>query len=284
MAERRDADSGWAAWRVGLHVACRQRTLVLLTVFAVAGERALTIGMHLAGSAPAVLGEAALDQGLRWLEQPSRLVSLLPFGGMEGYLLAATAAFLLGLFVLVGVVGLLRDLLLRGGYRAEFVLARGWRYCGPMIAFKLPLYLGTGLAYLLVLGAVPLRQPDGGWSWRGLAVAGLLCTLIFFGAQIYLSLGAKVIVAEEVRTPGPVYRRIGELARPHLGPVLRFYAVRLLVLAAVLAGSALAWRASLPVGARVAGSIVLLGWATLLLKAATFSFYLRLAGRPAAIG
>jgi hypothetical protein len=258
--------------------------LVLLAVFAVACERALTIGMDLAGSDLTPLGEAALDQGLRWLEQPSWMASLQPFGGMEGYLLAATAAFLLGLFVLVGVVGLLRDLLLRGGYRAKFVLARGWRYCGPMIAFKLPLYLGTGLGYLLVLGAVPLRQPDGGWSWRGLAVAGLLCAGVFFVAQIVLSLGAKVIVAEEVRAPGPVYRRIRELTRLRFGRVLRFYAVRLLVLAAVLVGSALAWRAPLPVEVRVAGSIALLGWATLLLKAATFSFYLRLAGRPAAIG
>lgn len=283
MAERGAGDE-WVAWRVGLHVACRQHALVLLAVFAVACERALTIGMDLAGSDLTPLGEAALDQGLRWLEQPSWMASLQPFGGMEGYLLAATAAFLLGLFVLVGVVGLLRDLLLRGGYRAKFVLARGWRYCGPMIAFKLPLYLGTGLGYLLVLGAVPLRQPDGGWSWRGLAVAGLLCAGVFFVAQIVLSLGAKVIVAEEVRAPGPVYRRIRELTRLRFGRVLRFYAVRLLVLAAVLVGSALAWRAPLPVEVRVAGSIALLGWATLLLKAATFSFYLRLAGRPAAIG
>ncbi|MDG4584379.1 MAG: hypothetical protein P9E67_09905 [Candidatus Competibacter sp.] len=284
MAERREADGGWTPWRAGLRVACRQRALVLLTVFAVACERALTLGMHLAGSGPAALGEAALDQGLRWLEQPSRMASLPPFGGMEGYLLVATAAFLLGLFVLVGVVGLLRDLLLRGDYRAEYVLARGWRYCGPMIAFKLPLYLGVGLAYLLVLGAVPLRQPDGGWSWSGLAIGGLLCALMFFGAQIVLSLGAKIIVAEEVRAPGRVYRRIGELAHPHLGGVLRFYVARLLVLAAALAGSALVWRAPLPVGARVVGSIVLLGWATVLLKAATFGFYLRLAGRPAATG
>lgn len=284
MAERWDADSGWAAWRAGLRVACRQRALVLLTVFAVACERALTIGIDLAGSDPAALGEAALDQGLRWLEQPSRRVALLPFGGMEGYLLVATAAFLLGLFVLVGVVGLLRDLLLRGHYHAEYVLARGWRYCGPMIAFKLPLYLGVGLGYLLVLGAAPLRQPDGGWSWSGLATDGLLCTLIFFGAQIVLSLGAKIIVAEEVRAPGRVYRRIGALARPYLGRVLRFYAARLLVLLMTLAGSALAWRAPLPVGVRVVGSIALLGWATLLLKAATFSFYLRLAGRPVATG
>lgn len=283
MAERGAGDE-WAAWRAGLHVAFRQHALVLLAVFAVACERALTIGMDLAGSNLTPLGEAALDQGLRWLEQPSRMASLPPFGGREGYVLAATAAFLLGLFVLVGVVGLLRDLLLRGHYRAEFVLARGWRYCGPMIAFKLPLYLGVGLGYLLVLGAVPLRQPDGGWSWSGLATGALLCALIFFGVQMVLSLGAKIIVAEEVRAPGQVYRRIGALARPHLGRVLRFYAVRLLVLLMTLAGSALAWRAPLPVGVRVAGSIALLGWATLLLKAATFSFYLRLAGQPAATG
>lgn len=282
MAERQEAEGGWTVWRAGLRVACRQRALVLLTTFAVACERALAIGMGLAGIDPKSLGELALDQGRHWLEQPLRMASLPPFGGMEGYLLAATAAFLLGLFVLVGVVGLLRDLLLRGHYRAEWVLARGWRYCGPMIAFKLPLYLGVGLGYLLVLGAAPLRQADGGWSWSGLAIGGLFCALMFFGAQIVLSLGAKIIVAEEVRAPGRVYRRIGELARPHLGGVLRFYVARLLVLATALAGSALAWRAPLPVEVRVVGSIVLLGWATVLLKATTFGFYLRLVGRPVA--
>lgn len=66
MAERGAGDE-WAAWRVGLHVACRQHALVLLAVFAVACERALTIGMDLAGGDLTPLGKAMLGEGLSLL-------------------------------------------------------------------------------------------------------------------------------------------------------------------------------------------------------------------------
>ncbi|KPQ00003.1 MAG: hypothetical protein HLUCCA12_17670 [Rhodobacteraceae bacterium HLUCCA12] len=263
-----------AAWLEGLAVALHHRMFVLFALLGVVCERALSFAT---GSTPEpVVGLGALADlfAAPQARFPTPSASLGP-----GAALLTLGLFLAGLFIIVGVLGLMRDLLVRRGYRPEDIVARGARYIWPVLKLKLTVYLAFGAPIaLLILGACAL----GGGPWLWLAIAAGLA--LFALARVVLSLGEKILVVEEPRTLREVCRRVPGLLRPHMDMAARFYAVMFVLMSAAVGAELALATLPLPAVPQIIVMATLLAFATVAIKAASFVFYLQLAGRvPAAV-
>lgn len=258
-----------AAWREGLAVALHHRMLVAFALLAVLCERALAFATGSTPEPAALLRAledtfAALGGGV-----PAPSMALQP----EPALLAF-GLFLVGLFIVVGVLGLIRDLLVRRGYRPQDMVARGARYFWPVLKLKVSVYLGFGAVVVLLLSGA---QAAGGGPW--LWLAGGASALAFAASRVVLSLGDKILVTEEPCKVREVYRRLPGLLRPHLGAAMRFYAVMFAMMGAAVAAELALSLTPLSGATRLIPMVFLLAFSTVLVKAAVFVFYLQLAGR-----
>lgn len=267
-----------AAWRGGLAVAFRHWTLIGLAFIAVLCERAVLLAADLAqmntGNTVAVARRllSEIQKG------PGAIVApRIPEPSEAALLAAVVILFLFGLLVLIGVLGLIRDLLTGRQYHLRDFVARGGRYFWPVVKLKVPIYLALGALLAAVLSMAPAGQGRsvGFWTWA--AAGGAICTFAFIGARVVLSLGDKIIVTEDLRSPMAVYRRVLLLLRPHLSATLCFYGVMVLVTA--ITGVASVLSAALPLGIGVRFILIAfeLALATVCISASGFQFYLQLA-------
>lgn len=277
MNKDRVQDLCWYAWRKGFSVALDEKVFVILVAFSVLFGRSLSFFMESAEIDIASFLNENMDL-LPILENDAEkavqvLMSRYHLGGEVGLVLPL---FLLGVFLLVGVLGLMRDLLVRQGYQVQHVLLHGRHYFWPIILFKLPVYLLLGIISFMFLlpGFGQGGDSSGLWMWW---IGGGIFLLGLFGlARVFLSLGPKIIVTEESISVVAVYHRVLKIVTSNPAVVIVFYASMLLVMGLVLYLSFVLMSVSAPFFWRALLTIFLLSYSTVIIKAAAFVFYLHL--------
>lgn len=274
----RRGDVAWlAAWSDGLRIALEHRKLVAVAALAGAFEGAFGIWRSQMSLTWMEFGALLEDAIVSALQHPlGGYSALADADGLAAALLFAAFCFLFGAALLVGLLGLLRDLLVRRGYCLTDLTARTRELFWPVFWFKFPVYLLLGATVVLV--AAPVWAHRESAAFETLAVASAVIFSIAFGiARVFLSLGAKVLAAEGVRGNKAIYRRVVALISPHLGEVTKFHLATLVtVVLTVGAVTAICGRLT-DSAVQLGVGFLIVGFVTVVTKAATFRFYLQLA-------
>jgi len=182
----------------------------------------------------------------------------------------------MGAFFLVGILGLIRDLLVKKRCKTTLVMRRGQQYFWPIARFKLPIYLLLGIILIVLASFVMPTLNAPVILTADLFIVMIIYGVIFFFSRIFLSLGPKMIVTEEIKKVFPLYNRIIKLVHPFWQSVMIFYSLMfgLLVITIIL-----------PFGLHMLGipfvtltiiSVVVVSFLTVVIKASSFSLYLQL--------
>jgi hypothetical protein len=264
------------AFGTGLSVACHHGVFVLIAVLALVWERSVSIYtswrgigvLEFAGQYKAMMVETA--------KHPlDGFANVRPYGELYAFMGVVVVLVIAGAFLWVGILGLLRDLLVRSGYDLRKLGRRGGEYFWRIIRFKAPVYGALGLLIAMVACVAGSRGGGGLWVFVG-SGCGLLVVFVF--ARVLLSLGPKRIVTCELTRVFPVYEEVWQLARPYLARVLLFQ-VMLVCLGLV--------PLLLPVGLASVGThsginavltLVVGAFVAVVGKASSFCLYLQLAG------
>lgn len=264
------------AFRRGFSIALNYKVFTGIAVFSILCERYVSIYLYFSNISLAQVIDQYKEMmvsmsrdplGNSWhIGQFKELVSFIPF---------ALVFFLIGAFFLIGILGLMRDLLIKQGFRIKEIFQRGRVYFWLVFRFKLPIYFVLGFIIIALASPLIKRNPPFKFSFPFLAVILIFGCILFF-SRVFLSLGPKIIVTEELKKMLPLYKRIAALIYPSIKPVFIFYAWMFLMFGFSLA---------LPIGLKLMGvsfvllmiiSLSLIAFFTVVMKAASFCFYLQL--------
>lgn len=262
------------AFRVGFSIAVNYKIFTFIAVFVILCERYISFYLYFSNvSLTKVFSQykemmTAMSRdplGNSWaVTQFKELISFFPL---------ALLLFLIGAFFLIGILGLMRDLLIKRSFKVKKIFHRGRDYFWPVLRFKILIYFI--LTSIFIILALPIFDKPIKPS-PYLFVSILIMGVIFFCARIFLSLGPKIIVTEEEKKIFPLYKRILKLIYPYLKSVIIFY---VWMLAMVCIGL------FIPFGLKLAGisfvplmmiSIFTIAFFTVVMKASAFNFYLQL--------
>lgn len=263
------------AYQDGMMIAIHNKIFTLIVAFSVICERSISLFASLTG--------VGIDQV--FVEYRDFLInsmtymdftSPLPFPGFLFFLPIAAVLFLMGAFLLVGILGLIRDLLIRKGYRAQEVFIRGREYFWPIFKFKATVYIINSV--FIAIAAPPLLSFDGskGDYLLWLSVALFFFFVFFVVTSVALSLGSKIIVVEGSYRVLDVYRRIIEIVKPAIRQTAIFYT---LMMGIVAIGILVPWeiaRLRLPSMMGIILSIFFIAFVAVIMKVSAFYMYLQL--------
>jgi hypothetical protein len=267
-----------SAFGMGLGVACHHRVFVLVAIFALVWERSVAIYTSWRGIGVLEFATQYKEMVVVTAKHPlDGFANVRPYGELYAFMTVVVVLLVAGAFLWVGILGLLRDLLVRRGYDVRKLGRRGGEYFWRILRFKAPIYTLLGVI-LAMLGSFALLASNAGFRALAAVGTGVLLFGLFLFARVLLSLGPKMIVTCELSRMLLAYRQVWQLARPHLVKVLVFQVMLLCLgsvplflpvgLAAVGAGGGVSVLLTLVVGAFIA----VVG------KASSFCLYLQLAG------
>ncbi len=268
----------WTAayWR-GFLLSCHHMIFTLLAILAVTCERSLAFFQHYTGVSWQQVISDYKDLYLAFARNPfGGPVILTKFPALFQFLPVAMFLFVVSAFILIGILGLMRDLLRRQGYDTRDLVARGSTYFWPIVKFKAPIYLA--LSSLLVSAGPAVLALSREKAWFTLK-AGILFGLLaigFFLGRILLSLGPKMIVTEETKKVTPAYGAVLRMVRPFLAPVAFFYMAMIPLGLAPLALSIALSFVGAPFVLVTIASVFMMAFATVFIKGASFCLYLQL--------
>jgi len=265
------------AYRCGLSIAINHKIFTLLAFLAILCERSLSLFTQLTGISMLEVTNLYMSLWRSFAQNPFGGIKMLSsYQQLYLFLPVAIGLFMVGMFIFVGIHGLLRDLLLKQGYQVHLLFKRGHHYFWRVLRFKAPIYLGLSL--LLVVEVVLIsRQKELLWILVFQVISVLLFGLAFFIASIFLSIGPKIIMTQEVVKVRSLYACILKLIRPFWISVLTFYFVMLMmVFGAFVFSAGLWWIDVLPI-VRTCLSIFMWAFLAVIMTASSFSFYLQMA-------
>ena len=275
---KRQKSVSWKdAYSIGFEIAINNKVFLLITFFAVLAERSTSLFLQYTGITMEQIIADYKGVFIAFADNPTGGYEiLLPFKNIFIFMPVVVALFLLAAFILVGVLGLMRDLLIKKGYRPQDLFIRAGQFFWPVLKFKIPVYLI--MSTLLILAALPaLVHRQNKTMMIVYVVIGLLFYFMaFVAARIMLSLGPKMIVTKEIRKIIPVYRTVLQIIRPAIKQVIIFY---LLMFGIIFVGLLI------PFGVgRIEGNFILknlfvilmMSFLTIFIKASSFSMYLQL--------
>jgi hypothetical protein len=276
--ENRVSPVSWSlAYRDGLMLTIHHKVFTLIAAFSVVCERSVSLFTAFTGIG---LDQVFADYRELLVTFPSPIrhdfTAPLPFRGFLSFLPVAVGLFLLGAFLLIGILGLIRDLLIRKGYRVQEVFTRGREYFWPIFKFKVPVYFIN--AVYLAVAAPPLLSFSGSkvayMLW--LSIALFFFFVLFIVGRVALSLGPKIIVVEEKRRVMDIYRRVIETVKPAMWQAAIFYTLMIGIMAI---GILVPWgiaRIGLPSILEIILSVFFMAFVTVMMKASSFSMYIQL--------
>lgn len=276
------------AYLRGWRVTCGYKIFTALTLFAIVCERAFSLFLIATGATPRDFAARYRAMVLAFTGDPlGGLAPLRPHARLFAELAVFGTLFLLAGVMLVGILGLMRDLLLRDGVDGRKLFRRGGRFFWPIAKFKIPIYAALAavalpLAPLILRGGganvnvEPVPTSPATLATLGAVAAAVAFATCFFVARILLSLGPKVIVAHDLWHVRSVYRQVLRLVRSNPVPVLLFYLSMMPLIGAMFATPALL--AMLPVPRAVSLALSFFGLAVLsvFIKASSFCLYVSL--------
>ncbi|MCP4149663.1 MAG: hypothetical protein GY757_18095 [bacterium] len=267
------------AYRVGLSVAVNQKIFTLIALFSIICERSISFFIHFNDISLTVVAHEYKKMAILFSKDPlGETWSAGQFPELNSFLPIAAVFFFLGVFFFIGILGLMRDLMVRHGYKTQDIFARGKRYLWPVIRFKVPLYLLLGIVQVILLLWVLSVQGTTFQLSTQLLIAVSLYGFVFFIARIFLSLGPKVIVTETetIKQSFLLCKRIMKLVVPHLGQILVFYILMLVAVGFSLVLPFWLGRLTLPFVPLTIITLLTVSFLTIALKASSFCLYLQL--------
>lgn len=271
------------AYKDGLAITFHHKVLLLIAAFSAVCERSITLFTDYTGVS---IEQAAIDYRDLLASSPygidQDLSVLLPYRGLMTFLPLACGLFILGAFLLVGLLGLLRDLLTRRGYRVQEVFVRGREYFWTIFKFKLPIYVVNSTFIAVVAPPLLSFRGERGAYVFWVSIASFTSFLLFAAARVPLSLGPKIIVVEELRRVIAVYRRVTEVIKPVMGQTAIFYMILMGIVGLGFLVPMGITRLGLPAISETVLSVFFIAFVTVVMKASSFSFYLQLLSVSAA--
>jgi len=265
------------AYKLGLSLALNHMVLTLITVFAILCERSLSLFVHFSGISITKVFNQYKEVAASLAKDPlGQSWTIVQFKELASFFPVAALLFVMGAFFLVGILGLIRDLLVKKNFKTTLVLKRGKQYFWPIVRYKLPIYLLLGIILIVLASSVMPNFNAPAVLTVELFIASIIYGIIFFFFRIFLSLGPKMIVTEEIKKVFPLYRRIIKLVHPYWQPVMIFYSLMFALLGITII---------LPIGLNMLGipfvpliiiSVVVVSFLTVVIKASSFSLYLQL--------
>jgi hypothetical protein len=260
----------------GFTLACNHRVFIVLTLFAVCGERAFSFYLSYTGKTlkETIVEYSNLITSTSWLSPTlsmngstaAHLKILFPF----------IILFLIGWFVLAGLFGLIRDQITCEFYETKDVLKYGRSFFWPIFKFKISIYLTQGLT--LLLSAAILIPLAGKMIFFSLvAVPVVIINIGFFvTCLVMLSLGAKLIVIDQIFSMASIYRRLLQMITVNFRDVALFYSLFLLLSIIGIAVPFLFNITGMPSLPLTIGNIFFLSFLTVVMHASTIFFLLQL--------
>jgi hypothetical protein len=267
------------AYRDGVALTAQHRVFLPIAGFAVLCERSMSVYTAITGT---TLGELAKQYGgfldAFWKDPFGGLALLAPYPGLVMFMPVYAALLALGGFIYIGVLGLLRDLLVREGFNVRDLGARGKALFWPVIKFKLPIYFALSALFLALAPVVlAARSLAPAAIIAAAAALGVFGVLAFLG-RVALSLGPKFIAVEGDAPWRVLASAVAGAVRPALWEVVWFYAVMFVLGGAALAAPvAMSWL-GVPPMAVIALTVFLLSFYAIFLRASSFYLYFQLAG------
>ena len=262
-----------AGWRVARH----HRALVVIATFAVLCERAVTLYVLWTGVS---LREVALQY-----QEMLGEISRRPFAGADiieqyralyAFMGVVGVLFALGAFLLVGLLGLLRDVLMQRSYQPREIVRRGKEFFWRVVRFKIPIYLAISATAVCAAPVLFSAAAHPALALLPAIAAALALFGVGFIGRVFLSLGPKVIVATGIREVLPVYGLIFRLVRPYTSSVFWFYtAVAGITSLTLLVPTSMSFF-NVPVSIVIVSTMLIASFITVFAKAAAFAFYLQL--------
>ncbi len=188
-------------------------------------------------------------------------------------------SFLIAFYNDIGLAALIRDLLINHSYRSIEVVAYGRMYFKPVFIFKGSFYLISGLVVIiisLIFFYIHYTLTSSILTWTVIALCVLPLLIIY---SSFLSLGMKFIIIEGEQRVQAIYRLTKSLMLNNKWEVgICFLFMVLLTIGSTitayyLMGSQLQFLISYSL------SIFILSYVTVLLKIASFVFYLLIRDR-----
>lgn len=258
-------------------IALNHKVFTALAVFALLCERSIFLFTHYTGITMRQVAADYAGMLTTIVDKPLSGPDFLSYySSLYNFLPLAILLFLAGFLMLVGIVGLMRDLLIDHGYKAQHVFTLGRQYFWPVIKFKLPLYAGVSLLVIMSAGPAFMFFQRGKLFVAIVFGAAIIIPTLISG-NMMLSLGQNMIIAGDVRDVSPVYRAVISLLRPYMAEVIMFYVVMLVITGLGFAMPFLIGSMKLPFFAQTLLDILVLSFMTVFLKAASFCLYFRLA-------
>ena len=277
-------DVSWReAYRVGLAIAINHKIFTILVVFALLCQRFLSFFSHYTGLSVGSILSQYQGMIVAFSENPfAGPDKLAQYSEFYILLLPAAVLFLIGLFVLIGIVALMKDLLLQRGYKVTTLAGKGWRYFWPVMRLKLPVYAVVSCSLLLLIA--PVIQNRNNESFLIWAIGcGIIGTTIFIAIRILLSLGEKMIILEGKQKNRKIIRRIFKIIRPAFHEVILYYCVMFIMIGFSLLFPVLLKMTNISMSFIIIISLILASFVTVVIKASSFCFYLQLVGEVSGV-